>query len=222
MFNLNATLGLGEISADTNDIPDGKYEGKVLRSQYVLTKTGKVSHAITYQVTSGTHNGAQRPRFQDLGKDPVDANGNPATKIEDVANFTPTMSDEQKKWYKKMWVDHGIPEDQVVNATPADLEGRLVNFGVKTKDGFKNVNFVEVRTPVTVHDMSLTATPVALGQPNQPLTPQTQAPLTQAQPLTPAQPVNPQPVANDPFAPVQPATNEQPVQTNPQGLPTGF
>lgn len=215
MFNLNATLGLGEISADPNDIPDGKYNGKVLSSQYVLTKTGKVSHAITYQVTEGTHNGAQRPRFQDLGKDPVDANGQPATKIEDVANFTPTMSDAQKQWYKKMWVDHGIPEDQVVNAKPADLEGRLVTFGVKTKDGYKNINFVETRTAVSVTDMSLTAQPVTLGQPLQPLTPQ--APVTQPQILTPAQPV-----ANDPFAPVQPATNEQPVQTNPQGLPTGF
>lgn len=167
MFDLNATLGLQNVEADPNNIPDGRYDGKVLKSEYVLTKSGKVAHVTTFQVTSGTNNGAQKQKWDNLGENPLKADGTPAEKIDEVASFTPTMKETQKTWYKKFWLDLGIDTDQVV-ANPKDLEGKLVTFGVKRNDGYANINFVELRAAGTVTEMSATATPQSLDAPADP------------------------------------------------------
>lgn len=147
MFDLNASLGLGEVEADPNLIPDGSYDGKVLKSEYVLSGNKKVAHVLTYQVTEGQYKGAQRQHWNNLGENALDANGQPAEKIADVASFTPTMTDQSKTYYKKLWLDLGIDTDQVA-ANPADLVGKPITFGVKRNGQYLNINFVQLRQPV--------------------------------------------------------------------------
>lgn len=161
MFDLNATLGLQNVEADPNNIPDGRYDGKVLKSEYVLTKTGKVAHVTTFQVTDGTYNGAQKQKWDNLGDNPRTADGGIPEKIDEVASFNPTMKDTQKTWYKKFWLDLGIDTD-AGPYKPEDLNGKLVTFGVKRNDGYANINFVELRAAGTVTEMSASAVPQSL------------------------------------------------------------
>lgn len=151
-MNLLSTLGLNEVSADPNEIPDGKYDGDIFKSEYVVNKDGsKVSHVITFRVTEGEHKGAQRQQWYTIGTDLKDANGNPATKVDEIAAYVPAMSEQSKSYYKKLWLDLGTPE-HLVNSNqiqPADLIGKQVTFGVKKNGQFVNVNFVELREPAT-------------------------------------------------------------------------
>lgn len=162
MFDLNATLGLQNVEADPNTIPDGRYDGKITKSEYVLTKAGKVAHVTTFTVTDGQYKGAQRQKWDNLGENAKDANGNPAEKIDEVVAFDPLMSDNNKTWYKKFWADLGIDTD-TVQAKPEMLVGKLVTFGVKRNQGYPNINFVELRTEGTVTEMGGSiAAPVSL------------------------------------------------------------
>lgn len=162
MFDLNATLGLQKVEADPNNIPDGRYDGKITKSEYVLTKAGKVSHVTTFTVSDGQYKGAQRQKWDNLGENAKDANGNPAEKIDDVVSFDPLMNDNNKTWYKKFWADLGIDTD-TVQAKPEMLVGKLVAFGVKRNSGYANINFVELRTEGTVTEMNSLAVPQTLG-----------------------------------------------------------
>lgn len=150
---LLGNLGLDNVSADPNDIPDGKYEGVCTRSEYVVIKDdngGALKHAITYKVQSADeYNGAEKQQWYTLGTNPVDENGNFPEKVSDVRGYQPTMTEQNKKWYKKLLVDvGGVPEHMVSQTGPEVLVGKHVTFGVKTKNGYKNVSFVEPRTPV--------------------------------------------------------------------------
>ncbi len=142
-MSLSSSLGLSNVEADPNSIPDGRYEGKVLRSQYVhVPKSNTVSHVITYQVTSGDHKGASRDEWFRLGTGPQFAEDGKT--IVGLDEFT--MSDQQKSWYKKRFLDLGVPEDKVDSVEPGDLVGIPVAFGVKRNGEYVNVNFAEKMT----------------------------------------------------------------------------
>lgn len=156
-MELLGTLGLDNVSADPNAIPDGKYDGDVFQSEYVLKKDGSLAHAITYKTSEG---GAQKSQWYTLYTNCVDANGQPATSVAEVAGGTPAMSDNQKRWYKKLWVDLlDIAEEEVKNQKPENLVGVPVTFGLKTKNGWQNINFVERR------ETNVQAGPVTFGSP---------------------------------------------------------
>lgn len=148
-MNILGSLGLDQVESDPNNIPDGRYVGKVDSSRIVLSKDkSKVMHVTNYKVTEGDHKGAQVADFQQLGVDPqFDEAGN-------ITSFTNTMSDMNKQWYKKRLVqDLGVPEDAVNSGTfdIANLADKAVVFGVKRNNGYVNVSFVELRadTPET-------------------------------------------------------------------------
>lgn len=157
-MSLLGTLGLDKVEGDPNNLPDGKYRGVVSRSEYVEKKDGTLSHVITYKVTdpSSPRKGAEKAEWFNLGKDVV-RDDSPAKKI---TGFTPTMSEAAKPWYKKRFLDLGIPEDRINEIDVADLVGVEVDFGVKTKDGFSNINFAQkasgntaAATPQNVDDL---------------------------------------------------------------------
>jgi hypothetical protein len=154
-MSLLSSLGLNDVPSDPNDIPDGKYDGIVQASEYVLVSSkNTLAHVVTYQVADGEYKGAQKQVWNTLYKNVVDANNNFPDKIEDVKGGESSMTDANKRWYKKMWCDllnltdaeYGQRE---ANLKPEDLVGIPVTFGIKTKDGYKNVNFVERRMPET-------------------------------------------------------------------------
>lgn len=141
MNNILGSLGLGSVTADPNSIPDGRYRGEIASSRVVLSKDGsKVLHVTGYKVTEGDHKGAENADFQQLGKDPVkDEAGN-------ITSFTPTMTDTNKQWYKKrLVVDLGVPEAAVDSGTfdITNLVGKQVVFGLKRREGYLNISFVE-------------------------------------------------------------------------------
>lgn len=139
------SLGLDQVSGDPNDIPDGPYKGLVVKSEIVVTKKDEVKHAITYKVSEGPHKGAERAEWFTLGKDPVREGPGQV-----LVGFTPTMSDQAKTYYKKRWADLGVISPNHDGPMPS-IEALLnipVEFGVKTREGFKNVNWVNRRTDV--------------------------------------------------------------------------
>jgi hypothetical protein len=164
MINPLASLGLDKVSGDPNSVPDGKYDGEIVRSEYVTSeRQDTISHVVTLQVTGGDANGKQKPKFFQLGKEPRDSQGNFAQNFSDVANYTPTMSDDNKDWYKKFLLDMGVPENEINGYDISKLVGTKVTFGVKTKDGYSNVNFVEKRDASNEAPASAVATAGGLG-----------------------------------------------------------
>jgi hypothetical protein len=145
-MSLLNSLGLDKVESDPNNLPDGKYLGEVFKSEYLFHK-GKgsqekntISHVITYRVATEDPSGragAQRQEWFEIGKDPVrDDEGK-------MVSITPTMTEQQKPWYKKRWEDLGIanPEEH----EPEVLVGKKVTFGTKKNGNFININFVELR-----------------------------------------------------------------------------
>ena len=164
MNNLLASLGLDSVSADPNAIPDNRYNGEVVKSEFVVAKKkGTFNHVITYRVTEGDHKGAEKAEWFKLGEDCVTADGQPAERASDVANYTPSMTDNAKTWYKKRYVDLGISEEKVGRIAPEDLVGIKVTFGTKTSNGYQNINYVEAREATASEQASV---PQALGTDN--------------------------------------------------------
>ncbi len=147
MNNLLAGLGLGNVEADPNAVPDGRYDGVVHTSQYVLSEArNTVAHAIGYKVTEGDYHGmTPASQYTVLGTDPKDANGNFPSKVSEIVSYTPTMTETAKQWYKKAYVDLGIPEQDIEATSPEMLVGIPVTFGVKKNGQYRNINFVERR-----------------------------------------------------------------------------
>lgn len=140
-MSLLGSLGLDEVSADPNAIPEGRYAGVVFSSDYVYKKQdNSVSHVITYQVVDGERKGAQRQEWYNLGD---------ATAFADdgtVSAMNGTMTDDRKTWYKKRLVDLGVVEETISTTFhPRDLVGKMVTFGVKKNGNYININFVELR-----------------------------------------------------------------------------
>lgn len=136
------SLGLDQVQGDPNAIPDGPYKGKVVKSEIaVVDAKNTVSHVLTLRVTEGPHKGAEKQRWYQLGKDPQ-RDGTPANKL---VGFTPTMTDQQKTWYKKMWADlGGIPSADYEGTMPdiSVLVDKDCEFGIKTADGYSNVSWI--------------------------------------------------------------------------------
>lgn len=146
-MSLISSLGLDAVTGDVNDLPVGKYDGKVARSEFVLTESKKqVSHVITYKVTEGDYTGAEKQVWYNLYGEIVDAEGNFPANVESIKGGKPLMTDNNKRWYKKLLMDlTGCSEEQAGQVTPEQLLEKEVTFGVAEKNGYKNVNFVERR-----------------------------------------------------------------------------
>lgn len=168
LFN---SLGLGNVEADPNKIPDGTYDGDVMKSELVLVPAkARISHVITYIVTSGSKKGAQKQEWFEIATNPVDSNGQPAQKLSEVASATPSMTEQAKPWYKMRLTDLGGSDQEIDNGTfdLSSIVGTPCTFGVKTNEkGYQNVNFARKRevaataAPVSLADLGATPAPVA-------------------------------------------------------------
>lgn len=142
-FNLMASLGMDQVEGDPNALPDGRWVGEVMNSDFVHAKNKNTyAHVITYRVTDGSHKGAQRQEWFTLGENPV-------FEGDVLVGLTPTMSEEQKSWYKKRLLDLGVEETRVDDGSfrPHEIVGLPINFGTKKNGAYININFVELRTP---------------------------------------------------------------------------
>jgi len=143
MNDLMASLGLDDVSSDTNSIPDNTYDCFVADVQYVwIEAKNRLSDVITYQVEFGDHKGSRIPHWFSLGTDAsFDAEGNPN-------GYKPNMNDKQKQFYKKAFTDLGIPENEVNAEARNRIVGQKCTVTVKTnaKDTrYQNVTSVKVR-----------------------------------------------------------------------------
>lgn len=160
-MDILGTLGLDGVSPDPDDVPVGTYDAVVFASEFVLSKNkDSIAHVITFKVDGGERDGAKPRQWNTLGSKPRNAAGEFPAKVEDVVTYDPTMSDKQKSYYKKTWVDCGIPEDQAGRLAPEALVGKAVDLRVYTSNGYKNV---AVNGPRTVEAGAGTATPNAEG-----------------------------------------------------------
>lgn len=149
MNTLMGSLGLDEVESDPNALPDGRWAGEVTASRLVYVRSkNQISHVIEYTVTEGNRKGAKRSEFFPIAKDVQFAEGHEGDP-DHVTSHTPVMTEDNKRWYKKRFVDLGIAEGDV-SSTPVDaLVGKKVTFGTKKKDGYINVSFVELRDEVS-------------------------------------------------------------------------
>ncbi len=145
MFNPMASLGLDKVTADPNAIPAGVYDCTVSKVEYVHAKSkNTLGHVITYLVESGDYKGASITHWFTLGNNPTfDANGSPT-------GYEPTMTEQNKTYYKKAFVDLGIPEDQVGLVDPASVVGRKCTVTLKINEPspgqvYRNVSGVTLR-----------------------------------------------------------------------------
>lgn len=121
-------LDIENTEADPDALPDGKYPGWLFESKILTKKDGsKTSLVLTYKV--------------DKDFDPKFAN----RKAQEWFQLKPVPSEQQKAWLKRRLVSLGIPESKMNEIEPDDLIGIAVTFGVKNSNGYKNVNFVELR-----------------------------------------------------------------------------
>ena len=141
-MSLLGSLGLDDVPSDPNDIPDGRYNGVVFKDEFVVKSDDTVHHVITYKVEDPAQfAGAQKAEWFKVGINPErDATTNA------LVGFTPTMEETPKRWYKKRLAsDLGLSDEQIAAYKPGDLTGKPVTFGIKTNNGWKNINFVETR-----------------------------------------------------------------------------
>jgi hypothetical protein len=164
---LLAGLGLDNVSGDPTDIPIGTWDGDISQSNLVLTDGNNdyppgIAHAVTFRVTEGDKAGAKKTQWFNLGSNPKTAEGTPATSIDQVASFEPTMSEKAKEYYKQMWLKLGVPENEV-GRNVKTLEGRLCTFRVYESNGRKNATVDSTRQPGV--GSTPTATPGASSTP---------------------------------------------------------
>jgi hypothetical protein len=217
MNMLLGALNLGGVSGDPNALPAGRYDGRVTKSEYAVNtkQTPPVlNHVVGLKVESNDqYNGRTQTRFFKLGENPVDANGQPTTNPSQVVHFNQTMTDNNKDYYKKLWLDCGVPAHLVDSgqATPDMLLNAPVVFGVGERNGYLNVTFIDKRDVAPVAPLGMQPGMVQPGMPfgmQQPAMAQGQA--YQPQPQQVQQ--QPQPFQQAPV--MNPA--QQPVQTQPQ------
>lgn len=164
--SIMSRLGMDQ-AKDPNTVPDGKYDGEITQSEYVvLPNSGKIKHAITYRVTDGDAKGASKQEWFEIGVDCVQADGTPATDLTNLANFTPSQTEKNRDWYHKRFKDLGFSDEEIPTLDVSRLVGLKVTFGVKRNDqGYQNVNFAELRQGATTG----TQAPVALLQQSAPV-----------------------------------------------------
>lgn len=152
-MDILGTLGLDGVSPDPDDVPVGSYDAVVYQSEFVLSKNkDTIAHVITFKVEQDLGNGQKGPQdgakprqWNTIGSEPRNEAGEFPAKVEDVVTYKKTMSDKQKAYYKKTWVDCGIPEDQVGRLAPETLVGKTVDIRVYMSNGYKNVAVNGVR-----------------------------------------------------------------------------
>ncbi len=197
MGSLMQSLGLNSVSANVNDIEDGKYDATVEKSEAFFNKAkNTVSHVITYRITftdpvKGKVSKTAQEFFK-LGENPVDANGNFAENEESLAGYNNTQTEQNKSFHKKRFVDLLATNDKAdkerveaqVDAGQLDfkdLVGAECVVTLKTKDGFQNVSAAYKRSGSTATPTATNA--VSLGG-NVPATQPTQTPESQVTPPT--------------------------------------
>lgn len=137
-MSLLGSLGLDEVEADPNALPNGRWDGIVKKDEIVVKKNGEVALVFTYKVTEGdSHKGAERTEWFTLGKDPV---RNATTQA--IESYTPTMDEQGKQWFKKRLVDLGLDH---ASYKPGDAKDKKITFGTKKNGEWININFVELR-----------------------------------------------------------------------------
>ena len=119
-------LDLENTEADPDALPDGKYPGFLFSSKIVDKKDQTKSWVIEYKV--------------DVEHDPKWG----GRRAQEWYNIT-KPTEQQKSWLKRRLNSLGVPEDKHGEINPGDVVGIAVTFGIKNKDGYKNVNFVELR-----------------------------------------------------------------------------
>jgi hypothetical protein len=145
-MDILGTLGLDSVSANPDDVPTGSYDAVIYQSEFVLSKNkDTIAHVITFKVEGGDNDGAKPSQWNTLGKTPRNEAGEFPAKVEDVTQYEPTMSKKQESYYKKTWVDSGVPEDQVGKLPPEALVGKPVTIRVYMSNGYKNVAVNGVR-----------------------------------------------------------------------------
>lgn len=138
------SLDLNSASSDPNAIPDGTYDGEVMKSELVFVPSkNTVSHVITYKVTDGPQKGAQKAEWYELGVNPVKADNSPATSIDEAVSFTPTMAENRKPWYNKRATD--LLGERFTAENMSKAVGIPVAFNVKTEGNFQNIKWVNKR-----------------------------------------------------------------------------
>lgn len=141
-MDLMGTLGLDNVD-DPDNLPDSKYRGVIKDAGYMISKTDKLGIFFVYKVNdpASKFNGREKFDWTTIG------DGGFKGEDGEYGCKTPTMSETQKPYFKKRLGELGIPESRLANLTNADLKGRIgtdVIFGIKNKDGYNNVNFVEI------------------------------------------------------------------------------
>ncbi len=138
------SLGLDNVEADPNALPDGKYGAALYKADIIATKTDKVMAMFVFKVNDGgSQNGKEKPEFWEFGTGvQKDAEGK-------VAGFdTPTMTEDRKSWFKNRLISLGVPDSQAGNFDQAMADGLIgteVFMGIKNKNGYCNINFIERR-----------------------------------------------------------------------------
>lgn len=140
MVDLISSLGLDKVEADPNALPDGLWPGVISKAEFVpVKKNNNYALAITFTVDEGDRKGASPSKWYTLGKDPVfNEDGT-------LQTYTPTMTDQQKSYFKKDLEALGVPESALGNFDPSTLVGKKVNFRTKKNDQWININFIELR-----------------------------------------------------------------------------
>lgn len=131
-------LGLDNVEADPNHIPDGQYPGFVYKSSLTIKKKdGTTQWAITYKVAPDAPVAAGKS--QDEWFKVKGAPGKPETE--------PT--ENNKEWLKKRVLSLGVPESQVNSLDPQDVEGTAVFFTIVHRNGYQNIGNVWLRDEKT-------------------------------------------------------------------------
>jgi hypothetical protein len=141
-MSLLDSLGLNDIPADPNFLPESTYAGVIKKAEFVHNKKNNTyNHVFTYGVTDGQRKGAEKQEWFTLGTPVLDG--------ETIVSLTPTMTDQQKPWYKKRIIElHGVTEAQYdeVKEKNEVLINVPIRFGIKKKEGYYNLSFVERAT----------------------------------------------------------------------------
>lgn len=116
-------LGLDQVEADPNYIPDGKYPGFVFESKVEVSKNGNKQWVLTYKFVDG--------RTQKEWKNLEPKGPNRALQL---------------SFLKQRVLSLGIPETRVGTFQPSEVIGVPVWIQIKHRDGYQNVGTVELRT----------------------------------------------------------------------------
>lgn len=166
---LHQSLGLNAVAGDPNNLPDGRYDGKVAKESLIYVDSkDTLSHVIQYQVTDGEKKGGTKDEWFTLATQPRLKDGSRPAKgevdITTIGSLEPSMSDQAKDWYKKRYLDLGFTSEEVDSNSVeiGALVGLPVTFGVKRKDGYVNINFVEKREVDAATSTTESTGPVSL------------------------------------------------------------